>query len=550
MALITTLSAVIINAVFAATNLQIPVEIIWNDQSDNGGTRPSQVILHVRRSGSNENLKTVTLTQANEDPNDSNKWVTTIDGLTYNSSYSYQIHQENVTGYNITQSANVTVTTQLGIISHNQDSLSGNGTTRHYSNTNFIIIQKNNTRRLWTYTSYSLNTLNPILTSTFGNNYSFTSGNYETGASANLGIADVEYDSGYDEATLETSQGGSFTVYYGELGNIAQGSTVTLTDTLNVQTYTLTVHHLNEDGTTFAADTVTTYNSGATYTASPISNNRYTPELTVGQATGTITQNTEVTYVYHPKYHDVIYQFTGSVQPPNAAQLLPATAEHEVGATVTVAQAPTATGYRFLGWKINGVDAGTSFTMPTTDVTITGSWEQFNGYFTPTISKQITNPQSVYRYGDTVEFQIYVTNPESYQITNVEVDEQLLGAKFIAASGYTLSSGDTKAIISTIPAGGTVVLYAEYDIPDDITQTRTNTVEITAASADNYYFLDTSQTYMASVQFATQSWQDVPVLTGVNTNSTTLYYCLMVIGTIGVVGGVVIRIKTKIEREK
>ena len=555
LALITTLSAVIINAVFAATDLRIPVEIIWNDQGNGNGTRPSQVILYVRRSGSNENLKTVTLTQANADSNDSNKWVTTIDGLTYNSSYSYQIYQNTVTGYNYTQSSNVSVTTGLAVLDYHADSTSSNGQTREYSNVNFVWVKRNNgggNQCLWYPESLSgsFSEINAAVVNALGEEFSVDNNSHYSTSPVTMCNVRLTYDDGYDTVEIQQTQGGSRTIYYGNIGTLATGSTVTLTNTLNVQTYTLTVHHLNEDGTTFAADTVTTYNSGATYTADPISNNRYTPELTIGQATGTITQNTEVTYVYHPKYHDVIYQFTGSVQPPNAAQLLPATAEHEVGTTVTVAQEPTATGYRFLGWKINGVDAGASFTMPTSDVTITGSWEQYNGSFAPTISKQITNPQTIYRYGDTVEFQIYVSNSESYPITNVEVTENLIGAHFLNGSGYTVSNSGGVATIATIPANGTAVLYAEFDIAEDVTQTLTNVVEITSASADNYYFLDTTQSYIASVQFNTQSWQDVPVLTGVNTNSTTLYYCLMVIGTIGIVGGVVIRTKTKKEREK
>ena len=83
-------SIAILNAVFAATDFRIPIEIAWNDQS--ASTRPSQVILHVRRSGSTENLKTVTLTSANQDPNDANKWVYTINDFNYTTGYSYQIY--------------------------------------------------------------------------------------------------------------------------------------------------------------------------------------------------------------------------------------------------------------------------------------------------------------------------------------------------------------------------------------------------------------------------------------------------------------------------
>ena len=122
--LILSICACIVNAVFAATDLQIPVEIIWNDNSDAGGSRPAQVILRVRRTGSNEDLKTVTLTQSDADLNNANRWVTTISGINYNSSYSYQVFQETINDYSITQSANVTATTQLGIVHYASDTIS------------------------------------------------------------------------------------------------------------------------------------------------------------------------------------------------------------------------------------------------------------------------------------------------------------------------------------------------------------------------------------------------------------------------------------------
>lgn len=552
-AIILAITSTIINAVFAAVDLRIPVEINWSDSGI--ATRPAQVILHVRRAGSSENLETspIILTDSNEDPNDQDKWITTISGINYNSGYSYEIHQEAISGYTITQSANVSATTQLGIIQYTHQTFNGNHD-QEYENTNFILISKKNKAPiLWTLDGYNLNTLNTIIENAIGTGHTVSSNNYYDGATANIGIAEITHDN-YDTVTLELTSGGSFDVYYGELGNIAQANTVSLTNTLSPVQRTLTVHHLNEDNTSFAPDTVTSYQNGATYVASPIANNRYTPELTIGQATGTILQDIEVTYVYHPNFHNVVYQFAGSVLPPNASSLLPATAEYDTGTTVVVAANPTATGYRFLGWKRGGQDAGTSFTMPNEEVTLVGSWEQFNGYFAPSISKQVISPQSVYRFGDTVEFLITVSNTESYPISNVEVTENLAGARFLATSDYSVSSNGDVATIATIPANGSVLLYAEYDIVDDITRAdRANTAEITAASASNYYYLDPSQNYIASAQFDTQSWQDVPVLTGVNTFQRTIlfYSFLLSAGMAGLGIGSVVKYKQKIkEREK
>jgi len=246
----------------------------------------------------------------------------------------------------------------------------------------------------------------------------------------------------------------------------------------------------------------------------------------------------ELTYVYHPKYHNVIYQFAGDVIPPNAETLLPTTAEQLHGSTVAVAPNPTAEGYRFLGWKINGSDAGTSFTMPTEDVIITGTWEHFNGYFTPEISKQVINAPEYYRALDTVPFEITVTNTADFDIANVVVNELLDGAVFSNGEGYQVDSDD-QATISTLAAGESITLYASYVIPKDLTQTITNTAQITSATADNYYYLDNSQEITATASFDVRSTQDDPVLTGVHSTSTILYSILMIVGAIGIGIGIV-----------
>ena len=283
---------------------------------------------------------------------------------------------------------------------------------------------------------------------------------------------------------------------------------------------------------------MTQYEDGDTYTATPIDNDHYSPELQGGQATGIITEDMELTYVYHPLYHNVIYQFTGDVIPSGADALLPATEEHLHGSTVAVAQDPAATGYRFLGWKINGSDAGTSFTMPTEDVIITGSWEHFNGYFIPGISKQVVNAPEFYRALDTVPFEITVTNTEDFNISNVVVNELLDGAIFSSGQGYQVDSDD-QATIPTLAAGESITLYASYVIPKDLTQTITNTAKITSATADNYYYLDDSQEITATASFDVRSTQDDPVLTGVHSNGTILYSILMIVGAVGIGIGIV-----------
>ncbi|MBE5996030.1 MAG: hypothetical protein E7240_01580 [Lachnospiraceae bacterium] len=69
--------------------------------------------------------------------------------------------------------------------------------------------------------------------------------------------------------------------------------------------------------------------------------------------------------------YTVTYTYTGTV--PAGASALPATASYEAGATVTVAPAATASGYTFSGWSRQG-----SFTMPASNVIITGSFTANN----------------------------------------------------------------------------------------------------------------------------------------------------------------------------
>ena len=536
----------IINAVSARTGMDIPVEIVWTDQSSSD--RPSSVTLRLK--DGNTEVSSLTLTSANQDPSNGNKWVGVFEGVPQSANYT--IVEDNIIGYSISNNnASPTINDTSAVLSINTGS-DRNGTVE-LGDANFVLIKSSNNNNrwyLWTLENYSGTKLtqlvNAFKTATGDNSVSIDTAYYSNdlptsytlssffGINETVTISGSEGNISYAHSYLLLDRVSNF--YYGNVAP-ATSSAVSITNT-EVPTYTLTVHHLNEDNTPFAADTVTTYNSGDTYTADPISNNRYISELTVGQATGTITQDIEVTYVYHQRYHDVIYQFTGTDQPANASSLLPATAEYEAGDTVTVAADPTATGYRFLGWQINGSPAGSSFTMPSSAVTITGSWERFNGYFAPTISKQVTNPQSVYHFGETVDFQVYVTNTASYAINNVEVEEQFTGANFVAASGYTIDANG-KAIIPTIGAGQTVILYAEYLITTDNTETVTNTVELTAAGANNYYYLDPNQDYSASAQFNVQSWQDVPVLTGIKSNHTILYLFLMLLGAAGIGVGIV-----------
>ena len=71
--------------------------------------------------------------------------------------------------------------------------------------------------------------------------------------------------------------------------------------------------------------------------------------------------------------YTVTYQYNGTA--PAGAPAVPGSAEYTVGDEVTVAAAPTLTGYKFSGWSTgDAAITGGKFTMPAPNVTITGIW--------------------------------------------------------------------------------------------------------------------------------------------------------------------------------
>ena len=220
--------------------------------------------------------------------------------------------------------------------------------------------------------------------------------------------------------------------------------------------------------------------------------------------------------------YTVCYAFEGAVIPPNSASILPPCETHYPGDTVTRAADPQADGYDFLGWYKNA-----SFTMPEENVTIYGEWMRTMGKFAPTIAKTITNPQDEYMYGETVKFKITVTNPESFAITDVYLQEELDGAVFTAPtdSSYTVKTS-TIAVIPTINANSSIDVYAEYKVTENTAQTLTNIVELTGALAEDH-ILDTDQEYKATVDFDTIP-EPVP-LTGIIFNALP-YVGMVVLG--------------------
>lgn len=209
---------------------------------------------------------------------------------------------------------------------------------------------------------------------------------------------------------------------------------------------------------------------------------------------------------FEQQSYTVSYQFIGDVMPDNANSLLPASSEHYAGETVSVAAVPSADGYTFSGWY-----ADPSFEMPAENVVIKGEWTKNKAEFVPGIVIEITNPESEYHKGDTVEFKITVSNDKDFALNNVWIKELLEGAIFIPGDGYEIE-GDNFVSIATVPANSSASVYAKFDVVKNIEKIYTNTVEFVAADIENQdYVFPAEWDKTASVDFATGILADVPV---------------------------------------
>ena len=221
------------------------------------------------------------------------------------------------------------------------------------------------------------------------------------------------------------------------------------------------------------------------------------PPLTTEESTIFTMPDNPVTLVgqFERISYKVTYKFQGSVIPPNSDSLLPSEESYYPGDKVITAPFPETSGYRFLGWY-----QADEFIMPEEDVVIYGEWMVETGVFAPSISKDIVDKQTSYQSGDIVKFNIVVTNNENYEITDVMLEEQLDGAKFVSGTGYEVKN-DSYVFIPSIGPKGSISVSAQYVAGDDVVKTYKNVVSLTGALAEGNYILDTSKTYKAEIEF-------------------------------------------------
>ena len=198
--------------------------------------------------------------------------------------------------------------------------------------------------------------------------------------------------------------------------------------------------------------------------------------------------------------HTITYAFQGEVMPPNANSLLPATETHYLDEEVTLAANPTVDGYRFTGWYHE-----TTFNMPDKDLVIAGEWMREAGTFAPEISMKIVDAKDKFKNGETVKFEITVTNPGEFDLADVYLQELLEGAEFSEAGPSYKTETPTLVRIPTLAAGGSVKVYANYTLNISKDATITNTVKLLGAvPADDAYTdfnLDPERDFTVSTSF-------------------------------------------------
>ena len=300
----TTVSILVFHVAFAATNISIPVEIIWQD--DGTTTRPN-VVLELRQSGNNTVLQSITLDSSNADPNNANRWVGFFTNISADVGDDFDVsYAQTLTGYQTTGTGQTTVGNAPGGNAVNSfGGIPKNGNIYLDAVYDYVFVKlENDGYHLWTYNDYSSSYASIVssICGYLGLSIDQSTVNYFHGTNVTANHINVRRDQG--GRTYVRLNGGETAeaVYGGNLTSIS-APIVSFTNTQASATHTLTVHHVNEDNTTLYADTIITYNDGDTYTAEPIAGGNYEPELQGGSATGTITSDLELTYIYHPLYY-------------------------------------------------------------------------------------------------------------------------------------------------------------------------------------------------------------------------------------------------------
>ncbi len=215
---------------------------------------------------------------------------------------------------------------------------------------------------------------------------------------------------------------------------------------------------INEAYTIYGSGT-----TGETAIAAVRSDLGFQYEAGLSNVTGTIAgDGSLVLKVYYSRArHNVTYQYSEIA--PEGAPAVPEAKEYKYGDTVTVAAAPSLTGYEFSGWSTEDANAaGGTFTMPAEEV-------EFFGYFYPASNKYTvyvyemdtngnypTDTDHVHTYtdvktGDTVTATISVITGLTYDETKTTaVGSQNTDVEFVEVNGKQVPTAKVAADGNTV----------------------------------------------------------------------------------------------------
>lgn len=208
-------------------------------------------------------------------------------------------------------------------------------------------------------------------------------------------------------------------------------------------------------------------------------------------------KNITITGSFEKILYNLTYEFKGDVLPSNSSSLLPKGAIYDYQDTVTLADEPTASGYKFLGWS-----ESSTFAMPEEDVIVYGEWAVQDGTFSPDITvssstngEDYTTSDVIYSYEENKANKIIVkttiTNNESYEIKEVMVKNSLDSNVILESDNYEILNNEYITIFS-IPAGESIDILSEISISKDTYSIYTVKMDIVSAIADDNYYLDDS----------------------------------------------------------
>ena len=178
-----------------------------------------------------------------------------------------------------------------------------------------------------------------------------------------------------------------------------------------------------------------------------------------------------------PRYK-VTYEYAGTV--PTGAPELPDEASYKAGETVKVAAAPTLAGYTFSGWTTSdaAVSSDGSFTMPSKDVKLTGSW---------TLRSDLS--YTVHYYWNGTNDKVAEDKTVDSQTFNTIVTENPA-----TVPGYTPVSADSKTITIGTDTNANVITFYYYKNVELVANSATHTFDNTAKTVSGYKAYSTEDT--------------------------------------------------------